>query len=1806
MKSHIHNLRVVSAFLLFFCFITEVNAQTITQTYSSSGIFICPPGVTKITIETWGAGGAGGGVSVAGSSQGGGGGGGGGYNKLTNFTVVPGNSYTVTVGKGGSGGTGDGGNGGASYFSTSVCVANGGSGGGADNGSGGAGGSGLYHGGSGKAGVSGTPGGGGSSAGTSANGQDATSSSGATAPSGGGSGGSGSILFASNGGNGGIPGGGGGGGKTTIFSGSKTGGNGADGKVIITCVVDPCTTLYWAGKCSDISGGTTGTDFNTAANWSIDPNSYLTAGIAPSSCNDVVIHLQLTSLNSGTTITFSNSSNTIKSLNFYVKNISVGSDDIYEGGLRLANQSLTITNDINLYAENNFVNKTTQLTMDCNDNNSLFVYNGNLTTNAVNNGGGSGECIVYPFSNPVNTVNKGIFILRGNANPEGVGDDANPQLNKPATLVFDGTGIQTITNNNSNGYPIYLGFNTVIGETNNPTVKFTGSNSLGFKSINNLTINDNATLELEATQSVNRNGSGTPGTFTMGANSNLILKGDNFPSGYATAYNLNATSTVEYKSNDGISQNIAGVTYGNLKLTNATGSGNSTKNVIANFALKGNLTVNSNVTLNQSSYSISRSPAGGTFYLASASSHYLAGTYPSGFSSYSLNSNSTTNYNGSGAQNISPQNYGNLILSKAGNKTAVGSFTVSGNMNIENSSVFQGGSYAHYLFGNWNNNASFNAGSSTIHFVGSSNQNISGSSSTSFNNLVINKSNNSNTVSNGASEKAFSSVNLTIDKGNLILAATDNNYVVNGNLIVVPNGTLTHSVSWDATYKLLSIAGNLDITGVFNPTVRSHVAMFGAGTKTIRTGSNPSSTLSILTFSTGNYLANGPLKTNQEVWAMFGTAGSFSTNGNDVHFASLINNMGIVNVDGGLLEVAGNVQVGFSGNVGQLNVSNGVLNIHGSLYNNTGSNISISNSPQVFIQGDFVNNGSFVPGSSTMTFSGSVDEGISGSNPVSFYNLNVSGKKVVQNMNLIILNALSINSGELDLQDYTCNRNVSGGTMTLENGCTLTLHGGSGGVAGSNFPANFSTYAFNDGSTVKYNGLVSQTIFATPSYSNLTLANSGVKSAGGALTIRKNLLLENSSVFSGGTYNHKIGGDWTNNASATAYQYGTGKVTFNGGVSQNIQGVYGTSFNSLEMDNNSGITISSTSPVSVYESLTSTGAGKTLNTNDNLTMKSIETKTSRIGNMTGCVINGKVTVERYVSARKAWRFISVPTNSTQTIKEAWQEGALSGSSDPEPGYGTQITSERSDWASAGFDQKSYSPSMKYYDPVSDAWIGVNSTNATLISNTKGYMVFVRGDRLSTTVSSPVTETNLRTKGNVRIGTQPFISVLAGKYESVGNPYPSPIDFTKIIKGSGVSNVFYLWDPFMAGTYGVGGYQTFAAANGWKPVPGGTTTHPSGVASSIIQNGEAFFIHGNTGASSADLTIQFTESSKEDVNPVTFARPAGTEDVHSKSEFLRASLFSAGGVLLDANAVAFDKSFSNEVDGDDALKFSLSWENFGLKRLGKSLAVEARDNNSISDTIFYNMTNLQKQDYQIRIFPEGFGSSISSAYINDSYLNTTTPLSLVDSSIINFSVNNDSKSFATDRFKIIFSRLSALPVKFIGVSAIQQNENILVKWSSGEENNVAYYEIEHSLNGTDYYPVGKQAYNAALSGEYEWVDKNASPGLHFYRIRSIDKDGKGAISPVVRINLTDGFSGITIYPNPVVDKVLQIRFTRQPFGGYHIRILNSLGQEVETLNKNVQSENEVMKINWNTNLPRGIYNVFITSEKTGTVSYKVRY
>ncbi len=619
-----------------------------------------------------------------------------------------------------------------------------------------------------------------------------------------------------------------------------------------------------------------------------------------------------------------------------------------------------------------------------------------------------------------------------------------------------------------------------------------------------------------------------------------------------------------------------------------------------------------------------------------------------------------------------------------------------------------------------------------------------------------------------------------------------------------------------------------------------------------------------------------------------------------------------------------------------------------------------------------------------------------------------------------------------------------------------------------------------------------------------------------------------------------------------------GSIIFNGNTLQAFPGTTASIFsmNILEVKN-TGAGIALNKSITIAKELKLTVGNLALGNND-ITIQSNATQTAAVSAIAvGAGVSygtGRFIIERYIKVGtgghgKSWQFLAVPANG-QTIRNTWQEAGVAAN-----GYGTWVTNPLG--AGAGYDATSPNASIKTYQSATNNYDQGPASTSALIDNPKGYMLFVRGDR-TVTSGSGTTPTTLRIKGTLFTPANPPspITVAVGKFESVGNPYASQIDFTLLTR-SGLDNTFYTWDPSLVGSYGVGGYQTMTATNSWNAVPGGgmyTGVHKT------IESGQAFFVH-----STASLgTIGFSEQVKTGGSKLV-NRNATEARITANRQFLRSTLLTNTGTISDGNAAAFDNDLSNEVDGDDALKIMNGGENFGLKRGNHNLAVEGRSLITTTDTLFYFVSNLVQQPHTIVIAPDNMDLT-KQAFLVDNFLQTQTPISLSDSSFINFNVTSDPLSYKSDRFMVIFRPQTVLAVTSTTLNAIRNDDaSITLNWKTIAENNIREYVVERSANAISFNAIKMQTamLNNGAESNYSFKDLSALEGTVFYRIKITALSGAVTYSNVVKMTGLKTGAGVSVYPNPVTAKLMNVYFTSPSFGNYNISLVNTAGQQIWT-------------------------------------------
>ena len=175
----------------------------------------------------------------------------------------------------------------------------------------------------------------------------------------------------------------------------------------------------------------------------------------------------------------------------------------------------------------------------------------------------------------------------------------------------------------------------------------------------------------------------------------------------------------------------------------------------------------------------------------------------------------------------------------------------------------------------------------------------------------------------------------------------------------------------------------------------------------------------------------------------------------------------------------------------------------------------------------------------------------------------------------------------------------------------------------------------------------------------------------------------------------------------------------------------------------------------------------------------------------------------------------------------------------------------------------------------------------------------------------------------------------------------------------------------------------------------------------------------------------------------------------------------------------------------------------------------------------------------------------SGFLEDAYLKTSTPVNLNGTTTIDFTVNADAASAAPDRFRLVFKAkfiVLPLPFTFKNVRANLQNNDIAVEWITENEENIKSYDVETSANGLQFEKAATVIAKGSKSTEnYQWLDANAKPGVHYYRIRSVNVNGEVLYSNIVKVEVKRGRPDIVFILTRLLMRRINIKFINQPKG-----------------------------------------------------------
>ncbi len=430
-------------------------------------------------------------------------------------------------------------------------------------------------------------------------------------------------------------------------------------------------------------------------------------------------------------------------------------------------------------------------------------------------------------------------------------------------------------------------------------------------------------------------------------------------------------------------------------------------------------------------------------------------------------------------------------------------------------------------------------------------------------------------------------------------------------------------------------------------------------------------------------------------------------------------------------------------------------------------------------------------------------------------------------------------------------------------------------------------------------------------------------------------------------------------------------------------------------------TLTVTSPIQIIEKLE--GLNGTLNANGNVTFKSNSSRTANALISSTATVSGTVIVESFIPAKRAFRLISSPVNSSSSIYSNWQEGGSSTS-----GWGTHITGNGSN----GTDLTvSGNASLFTFNNATSSWSAVTSTNNTntdLITAGTPYRILVRGDRtvdLTKNTATP-SSTTLRTTGTLNTVNQTVTmasNTVANTDVFVGNPFQAPLNMASLLadnaQNSNLKNdVMYIWDP------NINTRGAYVAVS----LPGGSNASSSAANKYLMPGQAAFLKTKNSGSASLVLSNSYIENTN---------RVSTFKEEMNFSE-LKVQLFSmdsADAFIVDGALVHFSELYNSGFDENDATKAENLDENLSFLGDLNRYSIVKRNYTIDSDTMNLNILRYRGTKYQLVFKPVGM--KYLELYLWDRVLDVQTKLSQTDYTYYNFQVGTSVLS-DENRFSII--------------------------------------------------------------------------------------------------------------------------------------------------------------------------------------------
>jgi len=172
----------------------------------------------------------------------------------------------------------------------------------------------------------------------------------------------------------------------------------------------------------------------------------------------------------------------------------------------------------------------------------------------------------------------------------------------------------------------------------------------------------------------------------------------------------------------------------------------------------------------------------------------------------------------------------------------------------------------------------------------------------------------------------------------------------------------------------------------------------------------------------------------------------------------------------------------------------------------------------------------------------------------------------------------------------------------------------------------------------------------------------------------------------------------------------------------------------------------------------------------------------------------------------------------------------------------------------------------------------------------------------------------------------------------------------------------------------------------------------------------------------------------------------------------------------------------------------------------------------------------------------------------------------------------------------------VPLKLISFTAERKQGTSTLHWITENEQNVSHFDMQRSYDAVNYSTIGNvAARNRSQQENYFFDDRSPLKGFAWFRIRSIDIDGKFSYTRIAVVSENDLQSNSFVVLNPVRDAVTVFNKTGRD-GLFDYSLYNSGGQLIMKGNVGMTS-NGGAALTLPSQIAAGIYILELRNDKT---------